>query len=67
MMERDEARLRDIEIRVAQIEAKVDSHMDDIREIKAMQQQILKWIVGALGISLLTLVTVTLNLIKDRL
>jgi len=66
-MERDEARLRDIEIRVAQIEAKVDSHMDDIREIKAMQQQILKWIVGALGISLLTLVTVTLNLIKDRL
>ena len=66
-MEREESRLRDLEIRVTKIEAKVDSHMDDIKEVKAMQQQILKWIVGALGISLLTLVTVTLNLIKDRL
>jgi len=66
-MEREESRLRDLEIRVTKIEAKVDSHMDDIKEVKEMQQQILKWIVGALGISLLTLVTVTLNLIKDRL
>ena len=35
-------RFRELENRVTKVEAKVDSHMDDIKEIKQMQQQVLK-------------------------
>lgn len=63
-MEDLEVRLRDVETKVAIIEAKVDSQMDDIREIKAMQQQILKWMVGALGTSLLTFIGIVISLLK---
>jgi len=57
-------RFRELENRVTKVEAKVDSHMDDIKEIKQMQQQVLKWMVGALGSSLLTLVVVLINFMR---
>jgi uncharacterized Rmd1/YagE family protein len=52
------------ENRVSVVETKVDSVKDDIKEIKDFQSKIMLWLIGLMGTSVVTLLTVILNMMR---
>lgn len=50
-----EERFSLIENRVTKVETKVDDVKEDIKEIKDFQRQIIFWLIGTLGTTLITL------------
>jgi hypothetical protein len=59
-----EERIRLIENRMSIVETKVDSVKQDIKDIKDFQSKIMLWLIGLMGTSVVTLLTVILNMAR---
>lgn len=55
---------REVENRLTKVETKVDTVKEDIKEIKDFQSKIMWWLIGTMASSLLTLLTMVLNIIR---